>query len=1278
MKLQTFLLALAVFLAATAQAAIEPTSGRYMHTETDLAVKVPGGEVRWQREWRNNQWHFNRRWADLQIEYNAADGSIHRITRNNDVYQPTGSSATRFRFGERLRIQVIEDGFRWYDRSGNWIHYDQQGRMLSYGGRNNITVTLTRDDQGRIHQVLDHNQSVVLTVSYEGNELRSVADRSGREVHYQYQNDRLSTFTDARGHDWQYGYTSVGFLHTLTDPLQRTTTIHYISDGRVRRIERPGQGATEYLFDYLNAQHRFYLRTTRPGGQVTEAWYDRQGEIVRRDVNSQTVLRVEKDGRRRVHFDFNNHPTTHHFDEFRNPTGITWPDGSQTVVEYEHSFSQPIREIDEAGVVTRHEYDASGNRTRTIEAEGTALERITEFEYDNRGRLELVRRLGDDDTVTAETHFEYDDDDNLIKVTDPEGGEVTFTHDIMGNVLTRTDALNRTWTFEYNALGQRTLERNPLELETAWEYDEVGNQIKVIHTDQTETVLVYDDANRLEKVIDAEGGEQTYSYDAAGNRTKETDPSGKVTEYTYDADRRLTRITDGAGNETRFHYPVSPAQHQGDRHQPIKIEYPTFERQLQYNRRGQVIVQTDRWLENGQWREQTQRTFYNERGQQIRTLDNAERETTISHDALGRMTTVTDALGQATTYHYDNRDNLVGLTDANDNTHTFSFDRADRMQTEARPMGQTIVYDYDAAGQLTQRTDPMGHRAVYVYDGIGRRTEVHHYHASDLDAPERVVTFSHDDRNRLTGYDDGVMSGQFTYDNLGRKTEETVYYPDFSKTHKKTWHANGRQASLTAPHGTTYSFHWDNADRLQSVIVPGEGVIAYSEYEWFQASQIQFPGGTIRTNTYDGLQRHTGIQVTNPAEQTLMDYVYQWDETGNITQKATEHGLYQYGYDAIDRLTEAEYPTFSAEAWTYDPLGNRITDARTGELEWEYNANNELLSSVEYTFEYDANGSLIAEYHPDGTLFRSHEYNAETRLSAIRDGNNNLIAEYTYDPFGRRVSKTVYNPPGQNAETTWYLYSDQGLMAELDGQGNPLDFYLFPPDGLWSTDPIFRKSGASYFYYQTDHLGTPQQLIDRAGNLIHSREMRAFGEVLESGMADRLRFPGQLHSQETGLYYNYFRDYQPMIGGYISVDPLQLRGSINLYGYSGQRPTLNRDPLGLMFEGWIDPSNPLPDYFCLQFNFCPDSNEVEIPRLPESWEQKIDELICRALCLQKLRPACILMGTGAGAICVIPGGIAGSPLGSAIGAALCAEVVTGYCNEYADAHCDSECEAPCG
>jgi RHS repeat-associated protein len=74
-----------------------------------------------------------------------------------------------------------------------------------------------------------------------------------------------------------------------------------------------------------------------------------------------------------------------------------------------------------------------------------------------------------------------------------------------------------------------------------------------------------------------------------------------------------------------------------------------------------------------------------------------------------------------------------------------------------------------------------------------------------------------------------------------------------------------------------------------------------------------------------------------------------------------------------------------------------------------------------------------------------------------------------------------------------------------------------------------------------------------------------FGGVaqLTPSLIDNLRFPGQYADAETGLNYNYFRDYDPSIGRYVESDPIGLEGGVNTYGYVGSRPLDWTDPLGL-------------------------------------------------------------------------------------------------------------------
>jgi RHS repeat-associated protein len=60
-----------------------------------------------------------------------------------------------------------------------------------------------------------------------------------------------------------------------------------------------------------------------------------------------------------------------------------------------------------------------------------------------------------------------------------------------------------------------------------------------------------------------------------------------------------------------------------------------------------------------------------------------------------------------------------------------------------------------------------------------------------------------------------------------------------------------------------------------------------------------------------------------------------------------------------------------------------------------------------------------------------------------------------------------------------------------------------------------------------------------------------------------LRLPGQRYDAETGLHYNYFRDYDPSLGRYGESDPIGLQGGLNTYAYVGGSPVLRSDERGL-------------------------------------------------------------------------------------------------------------------
>lgn len=128
---------------------------------------------------------------------------------------------------------------------------------------------------------------------------------------------------------------------------------------------------------------------------------------------------------------------------------------------------------------------------------------------------------------------------------------------------------------------------------------------------------------------------------------------------------------------------------------------------------------------------------------------------------------------------------------------------------------------------------------------------------------------------------------------------------------------------------------------------------------------------------------------------------------------------------------------------------------------------------------------------------------------------------------------------------------------------------------MWGTSPLFLKTSRAgqtvpeYFYAQNDHLGTPQQLIDQAGEMVWVQRAEAFGKttIVLDTVINNLRFPGQYYDRETDTHYNYFRDYEPSTGRYVQKDPIGLRGGRNLYAYVDAKPTKRFDYYGLYSSG---------------------------------------------------------------------------------------------------------------
>jgi RHS repeat-associated protein len=191
-----------------------------------------------------------------------------------------------------------------------------------------------------------------------------------------------------------------------------------------------------------------------------------------------------------------------------------------------------------------------------------------------------------------------------------------------------------------------------------------------------------------------------------------------------------------------------------------------------------------------------------------------------------------------------------------------------------------------------------------------------------------------------------------------------------------------------------------------------------------------------------------------------------------------------------------------------------------------------------------------------------------------------LKATYLYNGQGQRVKKTE----ATGAERT--IVYHYGLSGELLGETVYSDTgaKIGERDYVWIDSlPIAQSertfSGSTVtsdtlVYLHADQLETPRLATDDSGTVVWRWDSDAFGigEADQDPDSDteevnvRLRFPGQYWDEETGLHYNYFRDYDPVTGRYVESDPIGYGGGINTYAYVDDNPVGYVDPYGL----WTD------------------------------------------------------------------------------------------------------------
>jgi RHS repeat-associated protein len=181
---------------------------------------------------------------------------------------------------------------------------------------------------------------------------------------------------------------------------------------------------------------------------------------------------------------------------------------------------------------------------------------------------------------------------------------------------------------------------------------------------------------------------------------------------------------------------------------------------------------------------------------------------------------------------------------------------------------------------------------------------------------------------------------------------------------------------------------------------------------------------------------------------------------------------------------------------------------------------------------------------------------------------------FKYDPMGRRIEKklvTVLNNVTQPTTTWSYVYDGDNIIMEtlqVEGASAVKTFYTH---GQGTDEHLALERGGQFYYYLADGLGSVTAITDASKVVKQSYTYDSFGmaKAANNTFLNSYTYTGREWDKESGLYYYRARYYDPMEGRFLSRDPIEFEGGINLYAYVENNPINFDDPLGLSASDWL-------------------------------------------------------------------------------------------------------------
>ncbi|MEV6369644.1 polymorphic toxin-type HINT domain-containing protein [Micromonospora musae] len=617
-----------------------------------------------------------------------------------------------------------------------------------------------------------------------------------------------------------------------------------------------------------------------------------------------------------------------------------------------------------------------------------------------------------------------------------------------------------------------------------------------------------------------------------------------------------------------------------------------------------------------------------------------EHSTGYVYDRKGQLVTVRDTKGDEWTYTYDVRGRQESAKDPDKGLLTTKYNEYGDVEQTTDANGKVLVYEYDKTGRkiglYEGSKSAATKRAEWKYDKLyggptvrGQLTE-----STRFDQPGSANAYT----IRTTGFNTRYQPTGVNY--LIPSVEGTGLSGTWSYSYGYSPY-DGSPASVGYPAGgglTTekVTTNYDSVTGLPTSldtnrINVGRYVIGqqYTAYGEPTVNTRKIDGGVYveQAFDYDLTTRRLDRSRVQPetAAGTVADVRYAYDDAGNITSiaDAPAVGLADtqcFRYDGLRRLTSAWTPktgvacdTDPAVAnlggpapywndWTIDEIGNRTKEI-----------SHALAGDTTRTYALPTPGKGVTRPH------------AVTSVTVAEPGKAPVTTRYDYDKAGNtscRPSGAAANTCPPDANSHALSWDAEGRLVSVSGSGDSAGSNIYDAEGsrlihrdatsstLYLPGQEVRQEGgltSATRYYQfagsavasrngggltwlfDDHQGTQNVAVDALKQTVTVRRQTPYGVPRgeqPTPWVNRKGFVGG-DIDSNGLTHIGAREYDPQLGRFISVDPVQDLADPqqwSAYAYGNNSPITFSDPSG--FKSCSDDAcGPGADYVDLQGNY---------------------------------------------------------------------------------------------